>query len=312
MTYFTFSWDNLDQADWEKYFNKVAFSNLFQTWAYGAATAETSSFLPKRGLILRKDKPVGMVQLFTRPRFFQQFMQHKLIRGPLWFNETNSIDQMIAIDMLHQDCRTGWRNMYSFLPECRDEVPHLTFCKNKNFIKIKPGYATVVLDLSQPEETLHKNLRPTWRHSLQKGLKNKLHICDVKPTENKTAEAIHRFCALKKRKYFTGPNAPFLEAFLIRQPFLHMQVQHEDSSLLAEGIFMVHGTTATYYMAYTSPQGRVLFANHVLLWSAVQKLKEKKINYLDMGGIEMPRSKGLTSFKKGMGGITFNTLPTYV
>ena len=63
-----------------------------------------------------------------------------------------------------------------------------------------------------------------------------------------------------------------------------------------------HGSAGTYLVSWTSQEGRNLKANHILLWSAIENLKQNKIAWLDLGGVDEEATPGITEFKYGMGG----------
>jgi len=66
-------------------------------------------------------------------------------------------------------------------------------------------------------------------------------------------------------------------------------------------LFLRHGNTATYYIAWTSPGGRARHAHNLLVWRAIEAMVADGVDWLDLGGIDasMP---GVSRFKLGLGG----------
>jgi len=84
-----------------------------------------------------------------------------------------------------------------------------------------------------------------------------------------------------------------------------------DNQPIAGILLFTHGLSATYQIGYTSDVGRENRAHYALLWSALEKLKERGINYFDLGGVNEKGAKGVKIFKKGMGGTIEKTLGLY-
>ncbi len=77
---------------------------------------------------------------------------------------------------------------------------------------------------------------------------------------------------------------------------------------LAGALVLIHDGIAYYYFAFTSPEGRKIFAQHFLVWEAIKRSKKLGCRIFDFEGIEDSRYKatrkwqGFTHFKKSFGG----------
>ena len=236
-------------------------------------------------------------------------IQHtKLIRGPLWFKPTNIVDQLITFDLLRRQFKKSLLKNYNFLPEMPPINESLNFFRNKNCIKSGPPFSTSHIELTVSVETLRSNLKGQFRNQLRKAEKDNLSIQDTPNVDYITSG----FENLKRRKYFRGPTKQFLESYLGKTPYIHLHAHKESSANLADVLFVIHGTTATYLIGLISQEGRTYHAKNLLLWEALLRLKSLGVNTVDLGGTHMTRSEKITHFKQGLGGTAFETLPTYV
>ena len=77
-------------------------------------------------------------------------------------------------------------------------------------------------------------------------------------------------------------------------------------------MFLIHGEAATYQVGWTSDQGRELNAHHLILWRAVEELRERGVRVLDLGGVNTIRSAGVARFKMRTGGKVLTLAGTYI
>ncbi|WP_264213267.1 GNAT family N-acetyltransferase [Leisingera thetidis] len=66
-------------------------------------------------------------------------------------------------------------------------------------------------------------------------------------------------------------------------------------------LILLHGTGATYHIAHTTPRGKQLSAQNLLLWHAACWLAAKGIRQFDLGLINTEDAAGLARFKLGTG-----------
>ena len=77
-------------------------------------------------------------------------------------------------------------------------------------------------------------------------------------------------------------------------------------------IFLIHGRAATYQVGWTSDTGRDLHAHNLMLWRAIEELRERGVRSLDLGGVNTQRSASLARFKMGLGGQVCQFAGTYL
>ncbi len=80
------------------------------------------------------------------------------------------------------------------------------------------------------------------------------------------------------------------------------------SAGFAGALILIHDQTAYYYYAFTSPAGRRVFSQHLLVWLAIRQAKKAGCRIFDFEGIADRRYRftrqwqGFSHFKKSFGG----------
>ncbi|ETX14500.1 hypothetical protein OCH239_02750 [Roseivivax halodurans JCM 10272] len=78
-------------------------------------------------------------------------------------------------------------------------------------------------------------------------------------------------------------------------------VAHGEGATLAGAVVLLHGSTATWQVAVSLPEGRRTHAMNALLWEAMCWAAEQGYDRLDLGTIETKTAGGLAAFKLGTG-----------
>jgi lipid II:glycine glycyltransferase (peptidoglycan interpeptide bridge formation enzyme) len=126
---------------------------------------------------------------------------------------------------------------------------------------------------------------------------------------------VDRAEAFRRRAGFVGLPGDLVRAIARAQPdrqdvlVLTAEARRER---LAGVLFFVHGRTATYTLAWTGPEGRRLRAHNLLLWRAVLALRERGVDWLDLGGVNAAAAPGVARFKLGLGGRLHTLAGTFI
>ncbi len=64
-----------------------------------------------------------------------------------------------------------------------------------------------------------------------------------------------------------------------------------DDKKIASVLVLLHGTCATYQASWSDVQGRKFNCHNRLLWEAIQQLKAREIESLDLGGVNRGSAK---------------------
>ena len=111
------------------------------------------------------------------------------------------------------------------------------------------------------------------------------------------------------------PASPFILAISLamrnKQSTLAFSAYQEREAVSGILVFR-HGNTATYYLAWNGPKGRMMNANNLLLWHAIKELKSRGVRWFDLGGVDSSSMPRVSRFKLGVGGELFTLAGTFI
>ncbi len=317
-TNLSIQWNTLDAAGWQERLSKVKRLNLLQSEAYLHAMAKLNQQRISRGLIMVDGQEAGICNLLEAGIFKNAIHGIILDRGPLWFDGYGSpahIESFLKYFAQKYPKRLGRR--IRFIPEFADTPQMRQLMQSYGYKSgAAEGYETIWLDLRQPIQTLRKNLNSKWR--------NKLNQSERKPMEIIWSDAgtgsinykwlIAQYIHDKATRKYNGPSYKIIKALgdsFSRGKNMFVGCALLDKQPIAGILIFIHGSGATYQIGYSSDKGRDNGAHYVLLWDALEKLKERGVRDFDLGGINPHEAKGVSTFKKRMGGSIEKTLGLY-
>lgn len=296
-------WNALALADWESRFAQVRRATLLQSYDYARAACPLYRQKARWGLIRMGGEEAGLVQILEAGILGNALHALMLDRGPLWFdgygNEAHS-EAFFRAFAAAFPARPGRRRRV--IPEIPEEQAALV--ERCGFRRLdRPGYRTIWLDLTLPEEALRAGLDKKWRNALTKAERGPLAV--EWDTGGKTLPwLLTNYQSDKVKKGYDGPSAKLIHAlagtfapkggFLIGRALL-------DNQAVAAILVLCHGGAATYQIGWSADEGRKHAAHNLLLWQAVCRLKETGIRDFDLGGVS-DEGHGLAKFKEGLGG----------
>lgn len=297
--------DTASESEWRALLRRAPRSGLQQDWVYGCAVQRAGNRV-LRAVALHRGEPVALAQLVER-RIGALARIAMLIRGPVWV--VPELRDLLEPAFLAQLRAVLGRAVLLWSPE-RPEVGDRLW----GLRRVMTGYSTVWIDLGHDAATLRSRLHGKWR--------NRLHRAEAEPIE---VRRVRRgglvdwlLDASERRRVevgYRGPTPAFVRGLAACEdgdaPQLGL-VALERREPVAGILLQRHGACATYLVAATTPRGRVLRANHLLLWRALLLLKEEGVAALDLGGIDTVRAPGLARFKLGLGGAVATLAGTFL
>lgn len=258
---------------------------------------------PRWGLIEMDGLKAGLVQILEVRFLGGLFHAIILDRGPLWFEGFGKPEhwrEFLKTFRVQFPRRPG--RFLRFIAEGDDSVEPLLL--EAGFRKrTGASYQTFWLDLMQNQELLRKNLHKKWRNLFLRSIK--LGVSVVWDEDGSSFPWLLKHYEIDRmRRRYPGPGVKLLR-FLVKnyaekKSVLVGRASYEGADI-AGIMILIHGTSATYQIGYTSPEGRTRKAHNLLLWEALGKLQSRGIKDFDLGGIN-EETPGLTTFKEGMGG----------
>jgi hypothetical protein len=257
--------------------------------------------------ILDGNTLVGLAQFTTR-RIAGVVHTALCSRGPVWLAEVDSAGRAEIFRAFRRGLGLGWPRVTLVSP---DEAHPAGVERMK---RVMTGYSTVLLDLTQDMEALRAGLDGKWRNRLNAAEKANLRI-----QQNGTKPAQYRWLLETEEGQRTSRGYRATPASLVPA---YAEAKGDRSGLLilraddgrrktAAMLFLIHGRAATYHIGWTDETGRASGAHNLVLWHAVQALRERGAVQLDLGGVNTVSGAGIARFKIGTGGRVVTLGGTY-
>ncbi|MCK5384574.1 MAG: peptidoglycan bridge formation glycyltransferase FemA/FemB family protein [Alphaproteobacteria bacterium] len=311
-------WNALESAGWRERINKIRCLNLLQSEEYLYAVSRLNQQRISRSLIMVDGEEAGICSVLEAGLFKNALHGIILDRGPLWFESFGKPAHFEGfVRELAQKYPRRFGRRVRFIPEYEDIQATRQIMRTGGFRQGgSEGYETIWLDLRLSKEILRKNLNPKWRNKLNQSRRNPLKLIWSDAGTNTThfKWLMAQYIRDKVMRKYDGPSYKTMKALgdsFSRGKNMLIGCALLDKQPIAGILLLIHGSTATYQIGYTSESGRENRAHYALLWAALSKLKEQNIDNFDLGGVNAKGAKGVRTFKKGMGGTIEKTLGLY-
>lgn len=298
-------WDGLPAERWNALLAGVPRCGLQQGWAYGRAIAARGQAV-RRMLVRQAGETVALAQLVERRILGLVRLAH-LMRGPVWLrSDLRDALEPAVIERLRIGLGSA---VLLWTPERPYAGERLCGLR-----RVMTGYSTAWLDLSADLRALRAGLHGKWRNRLVRAEREGIEVREVRQGRL-LAWLLEASEEHRARIGFKAPPPDFIRDLAAPAPAGEGQnvlVAVAGGEPVAGILLQRHGRSATYLLAATSERGRLLRANHLLLWRAVMLLKEQGVQALDLGGLDTVRAPGLARFKLGLGGEVVTLAGTFL
>ncbi len=302
-------WDHHDLAQWDEAHARVG-GALQQDWAYG--TSMQAIGVPVlRARVLRDGEPIAQAQFIGR-RLGPLATVALCSRGPLWLQPLTGAEKAQAYQALRQSLPL-WRPRFAFFSPDEALQPDLGLPRWRRVIT---GYATVMLDLAPALDDLRAGLEGRWRNRRVAAESAGLAVQRVGANPAQYRWLLEQENQQREQRGFQGLPVGFMDHYIQsrKSPARTVLTLRADQGRdrVAAMMFLLHGSVATYQVGWSDDTGRALNAHNLLLWHAMDALKQRGIRHLDLGGVNTARSAGIARFKLGTGGRPLILAGTYL
>jgi lipid II:glycine glycyltransferase (peptidoglycan interpeptide bridge formation enzyme) len=222
-------------------------------------------------------------------------------RGPLWLQEVSAKDKAAVYKQMR---RTLPLDGLRFMMVTPNEV-----------LDDKLGLP-VMLDISQPMDVLRAQLDKRWRHRLGGAEKSELNVQRMGTNPGQYRWLLDAEMQQRAERNIDGMPLVWFERYAEsrKQPSRNLMSLRADvgRDRVAGMMFLIHGEAATYQVGWTSDAGRDLHAHNLMLWRAIEELRERGVRSLDLGGVNTQRSAGIARFKMSTGGSVLQLAGSYL
>ncbi len=159
-------------------------------------------------------------------------------------------------------------------------------------------YRTFLLDLAPGLEELRKRLDKKWRNQLSRAEKNNLKVI-----AGSGSDEYRTFCLIynQMRKRKTFETTVDVEEFgriqedLVEPHRMRILICEDRGVPVAGLVASAMGDSAIYLLGATSDDGLNSKGSYLLQWTMIKWLKEKRIRWYDLGGIDPEANPGSLS-----------------
>jgi lipid II:glycine glycyltransferase (peptidoglycan interpeptide bridge formation enzyme) len=302
-------WNTIDRDMWDSA-HAQAGASLQQDWAYGSCMKAMGVDV-LRAIVTYDDRPVALAQFIVR-KWLGVLSVALCGRGPVWLAELTGVEKSQAYAAIKRSLPLKGLRLVLISPEEeRSQALGLSAWR-----RVMTGYSTVLLDISQPLDSLRAQLENRWRSNLGSAEQSELTVHRVGTNSGQYRWLLDLDMTQRQERDLEGLPIAFFDLYAKARhvPAKTILTMRADlgRDRVAGMLFLLHGEAATYQVGWTNDQGRDLHAHHLLLWSAIEELKARGVRSLDMGGVNTQRSSGVARFKIRTGGRVVTFAGTYI
>ena len=302
-------WDGHDLAHWDAVHQSAA-GALQQAWDYGSSL-KLLGVPVLRARVLNEGQQMAQAQFIVR-KWGKLGAVALCTRGPIWSKHLTPEDESLVYKALKKTLPLKGIRFMAVTPEVAEGQAHGLHPMRR----IMSGMSTVMLDINLPMPEIRAQLEGRWRTSLVGAEASEMKVHRVGTNEGQYRWLLDNEKQQRVDKQLEGLPIPFFDMYVQsrKQPAKNILTLRSDlgRDRIAAMMFLIHGEAATYQVGWTSDQGRELNAHHLILWRAIEELRERGIRVLDLGGVNTIRSAGVARFKMRTGGKILTLAGTYI
>lgn len=304
----TYEIKKLNTEEWNKILNLFDDASIYQTNAftkYSIGGENSEHFIIKNN-----NKIIAAAQIRLKTINALKRGIAYIRWAPMWQlkNSVSDINNFrLALEMLYKEYVINRKLVLRIVSNhFNDEVNNYKeIFSDTGFSKFQPEDKTIIIDLTQDEETLRKNFRKKWRYSLKQAEKKNLTVIKG----NTTAlfdEFIKIYKEMHSRKNFeetvSVDSFKTINDNLSKENKLQIFICKYEDEPLSAMVSTAMGNTGIYLLGGSTNQGLKMGSSYLLQWETMMWLKSLGIKWYDLGGIDKKANPGVYTFKSGMGG----------
>jgi lipid II:glycine glycyltransferase (peptidoglycan interpeptide bridge formation enzyme) len=227
---------------------------------------------------------VGAAPVQTIVRFGMRFAS----RGPIWLNSPAAPDP----ETLRQ----------AGLHLINSDGGDASVIEDAGYRMIAQPAQVAELSLAGTSEERLMRLNGKWRNALRRARKSPIYIQCEKYRPERHSWLLKADLRQQREKGFRALPHHLLNAYAHANPDKSLVlVAYSNGEPIAAMVFLVHGAVATYYLGWTSSDGRKHAAHHAILMHAGDFLSTRSVVRIDLGTMNRALAPGLARFKIGTG-----------
>lgn len=303
-------WDGHDPHAWDQAHGQAA-GALQQDWAYGE-TMMALGVACLRARVERDGQTVALAQ-FSARRVGLIATVALCAHGPVWLQPLTPRDKARVLVALKRQLPL-WRPRFALFSP--DETLATTALRWPGMTRVVTGESTVMINLEHSDAQLRAAMDPRWRNRLVAAEGAGLQVQRVGANPAQYAWLMEEEWQQRLARGFAGLPLGWIHQYIHARKHVSKTalILRADAAgeRVAAMMFLIHGQAATYQVGWSNDAGRELNAHNLILWQAIQDLRQRGVRRLDLGGVNTQRSAGLARFKMGSGGEVITLCGTYM
>tara|TARA_B100000315_G_C14590669_1_gene595559 strand:+ start:2264 stop:3298 length:1035 start_codon:yes stop_codon:yes gene_type:complete len=294
---------SIDSNAWDNIIKQFLWCNLYQSYNWGEIKKEYG-WLPQRTIAKNNlGKVIAAVQILTKKKY--GCIVGWAPGGPLCNDKSDSRVEIAQLlnKFFNERAILKYLRIYPMIPSSEEDEKWLS-CEGWRHSKAPFHKSlTIMVNIEGETDSIRESLKGKWRYYLKRSetFEHKFKIL----IDNKDISLFidaHKEMTTKKG---------FNDSFDLKE--LNILKNKLKDNLLIFGVFdgeiFMSGwimarfiNTAYVLRAVTTKKGRESLASYFCLWEAMKHLKMSGCKRIEMGGIDLKDNKGVTHFKRGVGG----------
>lgn len=278
---------------------------ILQGVEYTNAKLEIQGWRNQRHIIIKEGETIGFFTILEKYGFVRRINQ-----GPVF---APNIDDSIKLACLAaiKEKFSGINGVLFFAPYIERNGENLNSLLSMGFIYRKEHFTTGFIDLTKDEKTLRMKLSSKWRNCLKNAEKRSMIVRQV--TTRAEFDCLLKIHAKDKEDRKYQDSGDDITRYLYdRKSLLGLYIQDDQENVISFVLFGLHGASATYYVGWSNDDGYKSNASRLLLWEGIVRLKGMGYKWMDLGGIDSIKTKGVAEFKNGTGCEAFEYIGEFM
>ncbi|MDE5977652.1 MAG: GNAT family N-acetyltransferase [Turicibacter sp.] len=297
--------EEISQQNYEELCNQTARAlPLLQSIGYTNAKAQAQRWKVNYWRVYKGDKIEDTVAFFITLNKYR--FLYRINQGPV-FNQDMEAETYALIKKRF----SGFGKVLFIAPNSKRSGKNFLMFLCMGFRYRKKYYSTGFIDLKNEKETIRKQMNSAWRNSLKSSEKKKLTVEYAINREDFEA-LLHLHSIDKGIRNYGDSGDDITRQLFINGHMLGICARNDNQDNIAFIMIALHSKTATYYIGWSNEEGYKSNANRLLLWKAIEKLKELGVEWLDLGGVDWINTRSIADFKIGSGCNLFQYVGEYV
>ena len=289
-----------DKNNWKSLILKQPFTPFTQSWEWGELQKNSGRKIWRLELT-KNDEIVGLAQIIKYPLPFNKNFLY-IPRGPIILNKQNFSSEVLEqyLNKLAREENAIFARMDSGVFKNAKPSPTLAY---RSAITQPKTEWMIDLPLSESDllAQMHEKTRYNIRLAQKKGVVAKVYF------GNDIKNQLENFFNLLKEtaqrdKFYLHPIIHYQKIIDIFKDKIELVSAEYEGKILAAGLVLFSGNTATYLYGGSSSENRNLMAPYAMHWQAIRRAKDRDCKWYSFGAVNDSDLASVTRFKQGFGG----------